>query len=58
MVALLVLFAASALLLLALRPFNLAALGALELAGTLAPLASFACALAVMDSRGATESTR
>ena len=52
------LFGASAALLLALRPFNSAALGALELAATLAPLASCACALAVMGSRGATESTR
>ncbi len=56
--ALLVLYVLSAAALLAVRPFNSAALGALELVATLAPLASFAGTLAVMGSRGASGSTR
>lgn len=58
MVALLLVFAASGAVLVALRPFNSAALGALELVATLAPLTSFACALGVLGSRGASDSTR
>ena len=57
-VALLVLYVLSAIALLVLRPFNSAALGALELAATLAPIAVFAAALSVMDGRGANSSTR
>ncbi|GAB4818169.1 hypothetical protein N2152v2_005215 [Parachlorella kessleri] len=57
-VALLVLYVLSAVALLVLRPFNSAALGALELAATLAPAAVFAATLAVMDGRGADSGTR
>ena len=52
------LYVLSAIALLVLRPFNSAALGALELAATLAPIAVFAAALSVMDGRGANSSTR
>lgn len=57
-VALLLVFAASGAVLVALRPFNSAALGTLELVATLAPLTSFALALGVLGSRGASDSTR
>jgi hypothetical protein len=56
--ALLVLYLLSAAALVAVRPFNSAALGALELAAVLAPLGCFAAALAVMGDAGATNSTR